>query len=399
MCRINSITLGIYLFLATTSSGWSFAVLVLVILGHFFIARDIVSRLHSGPLARYSHRVFSAVTVLVFALVIACFFVLVSKVGMHGPRVLRGGDWSAIPTSWVIYIALCLAAVVFGITGNLIASNRREPSVQTSLTTRREDLAKTLGRKPAGTGLNGCLARLPGNELFEVDIIERHLRLPQLPQAWRGLSILHLSDTHFNGTPDRTFFEKATELANELRPDLIALTGDVLDTQSVGDWLPTTFGRMHAPLGCYFVLGNHDVDSQPDLTRAAFANLGWVDVAGRCETLDVRGHPLVIGGSERPWMGDDAPFPLQATPGFRLLLSHTPIEIHVARKSRVDLMLAGHLHGGQICIPLLGPLKSGPMIAGIYDKPPTVLHLSRGLGVMSPLRWRCRPEMTKIVLE
>src|SRR5207249_10473117 len=84
---------------------------------------------------------------------------------------------------------------------------RGKPAVLVSDHTETLDVAEQLGFKPAGRGMYRLLANLPGNEVFKVDFVDRVLHLPQLPAAWDGLTILHLSDLHFHGTPDRDFFQ------------------------------------------------------------------------------------------------------------------------------------------------------------------------------------------------
>jgi hypothetical protein len=90
--------------------------------------------------------------------------------------------------------------------------------------------------------------------------------------------------------------------------------------------------------------------------------------------------------------------------GFRLCLSHTPDNIVWARKNEIDLMLSGHVHGGQIRLPLVGsifvPSRYGRRYdCGTFDEPPTVMHVSRGLAGQHPLRINCRPEVTWLELK
>jgi predicted MPP superfamily phosphohydrolase len=89
--------------------------------------------------------------------------------------------------------------------------------------------------------------------------------------------------------------------------------------------------------------------------------------------------------------------------GFRLCLSHTPDHLPWARRHGIDLMLAGHVHGGQIRLPVIGsvfvPSRYGRRYdCGTFHEPPTLLHVSRGLGGEEPLRFNCRPEVTKLIL-
>jgi predicted MPP superfamily phosphohydrolase len=88
---------------------------------------------------------------------------------------------------------------------------------------------------------------------------------------------------------------------------------------------------------------------------------------------------------------------------FRLCLSHTPDNIGWARQHQINLMLAGHNHGGQIRLPLVGsvivPSRYGRRYdCGTFHEPPTLLHVSRGLAGKEPVRYNCRPEVAKLVL-
>ena len=243
------------------------------------------------------------------------------------------------------------------------------------------------------------MARAPGNQLFRVEVAEREVALPNLPRLLDGLSVLHLTDLHFNGTPGRPFFEHALELAAGLKPDLVALTGDVLDRHAMAEWLPSTLGRLAAPLGCYFILSNHDVYDEPQRIRAALRDLGWIDVGGRAAACALEGHAVLIAGDERPWIGAEPTLPGPGAPAaLRLLLAHSPEQFAWAQAHAFDLVLAGHLHGGQIDLPLFGPVSGGRYHAGVFSSRATVMHVSRGLGAMFPFRWNCPAEVTKLVL-
>lgn len=369
----------------------AFAVFGLVALGQYSVTRAVLSELHRRPMP---DRLWRCVVVGVLAASAAVPIWMLSEVGLHGARLLVSeSDWSRVGMGWAAYGAACVAMLVFGVVQEERRRRRVEPAAQTGMSVRRVDIGGMLERLPRGRGMGAALAWVPGNEIFEVDVIQRRLKLERAA-GLGGFKVLHLSDLHLNGTPDLTFFEKAVEMANELKPDMVALTGDVLDTEQVSHWFASTLGQLKAPLGCYYVLGNHDADSSPEVTRRMLGELGWVDVAGRCVGVEVGGEKLWVGGTELPWMGTEAEFPTASEGGFRMLLSHGPDPVIDGRCAGVDLVLAGHLHGGQICLPVLGPVKSAPYLAGIYECKGTVLHMSRGLGEMTQLRWGCRPEMT-----
>lgn len=265
------------------------------------------------------------------------------------------------------------------------------------------DVAERLGRRLIAPGPYHWMTKFPWNEIETVEVTEKHFHLRRLPREWTGLSIVHLSDVHFIGTLRREYFEFVCRLANELQPDMFVFTGDLLDDEELVSWLPTTFGKLKAPLGCWYVLGNHDWNLDIPPIREAMNRTGWVDVSGGVQSITYGEKELLIGGDERPWMGEHPDFTTFDPDAFRLLLSHTPDNLRRARRQNVDLMLSGHVHGGQVRLPIVGPVYAPSLhgvryAGGVYNASPTLLHVSRGLAGRYPLRWHCRPELTKLVL-
>ena len=249
------------------------------------------------------------------------------------------------------------------------------------------------------------IALLPGNEQFSVEVSTKTFSLPNLPNEWDGLSIVQLADTHFRGAVTRKYFEEVCEQALALKPDLFVFTGDLLDAPSLLDWLPETFGRLQAPLGQYFILGNHDWYLDANSIRKEFERHGWIDMASRWIELASRksGPPIILAGDESPWMGTHPDMSQVSGELFRILFSHTPDNITWARDHLFDLMFAGHTHGGQIRLPLLGPVYSPSRFgcrfaSGVFWLDPTLLYVSRGLSGREPIRYNCLPELTKLVL-
>ncbi len=121
------------------------------------------------------------------------------------------------------------------------------------------------------------------------------------------------------------------------------------------------------------------------------------------QQIEVRGEPLIVIGNEYPWVAPPPDLTGCPVGPFRLCLSHSPDNI-TWRGAGVDLMLAGHVHGGQIRFPLIGsllvPSKLGRRYdCGTFSVPPTVLHVSRGMGGDIPVRYGCRPEVTLLTLK
>ena len=114
---------------------------------------------------------------------------------------------------------------------------------------------------------------------------------------------------------------------------------------------------------------------------------------------------MIVAGDERPWFrhGPAIGPADRRSRALKILLSHTPDHFGWARRQKVDLMLAGHTHGGQICPPGIGPLvcpsRHGTKYAdGFFYHAPTMLHVSRGTASLMPLRINCPPEITRLML-
>ncbi|HEV3021771.1 MAG TPA: metallophosphoesterase, partial [Pirellulales bacterium] len=338
---------------------WTNALILLVLLaGHVELLVVAVNRLHALPL---SNRALRPIRHLHDMVLVGSPVVWLWCLGLGGARLLVGGSWSDVHPAWIGYLTLCTFGAVGLLVSALALRFRRLPRAQLSNHTQLVDVAARLGFRPVGEGPYRWLTRVPGNQLFQLEVNEKEYRLPRMPAAWDGLSIVHLSDLHLHGTLDRPYYEELVRLAAGMSADLVVFTGDLLDNPRLVDWLPTTLGQLRAPLGCYFILGNHDWYLDADPIRRRLVELGWHDMAGKTATIAHRGHDLVIGGTERPWMGDHPNFqsaPAARAGAFKLLLSHTPDNLPWARREGVDLMLSGHNHGGQVVLPWIGPVYS-----------------------------------------
>jgi predicted MPP superfamily phosphohydrolase len=270
--------------------------------------------------------------------------------------------------------------------------------------TRTVDIRAELGHAPVGRGKYRLLAYLPKNEVFQVDFSERTLALADLPPAWDGLKILHLSDLHLCGTPDREFYYAVMDRCHEWDPDLVALTGDIVDSDEHHRWIFPVLSRLRWKFGAFAVVGNHDYWHDPKLVRRRLRRLNMRVLDNRWEQVEVRGVPLLVIGHEGPWFRPEPDLTFCPPNVFRLCLSHTPDNIGWARRNNIRLMLSGHNHGGQIRFPLIGSVFVPSLYGrrydcGTFDEPPTLLHVSRGLAGKQPVRYNCRPEATLIILK
>jgi predicted MPP superfamily phosphohydrolase len=373
--------------------------------GHVAMSVYLNNRLHAQGWPRGLTKVLSAAShtltpVGAVAVAWACIVWL--------PGVAGAGSASAAWWLLAAYVAVCGLVAL----GPLPLSlwQRRAYRPPAALLSNHSTLLD-LSQEPEAGGLVGpgwrrWLVRLPGNEVLRVEINEKRLALPRLDPALEGLSIVHLSDLHFTGAIGRRFFERAVERANAMEPDFVAITGDLLDKTACIDWVPYTLGRLRARHGAFFVLGNHDLRVDWRRLRETLEDSGVVDLGGRSLVAQVNGRSVLLAGNELPWFS-----PAPSAPGeegdepcaLRILLSHSPDQIDWARRHGFDLLLAGHNHGGQICLPVVGPVFSPSRYgvryaAGVFERPPTLMHVSRGLSGKTPVRYGCPPELTRLVL-
>jgi len=378
--------------------GW----IVLPIVGHALFWIGFINRMHG---LRLRHRLMLPLQLFHFAWVPVASLAWIGWIGWGKPGLLAGGNpddlgWS---TRWV-GLAFMTVALLWLL--RWVVLMRRSPARQImSERHQLHDIGRELPEPPVDRGgRNNWWLSIPGNEILSLEIIELELALPRLPAAWNGLRILHLSDLHYTGGVSLPFFERVVELARERPCDLVVFTGDLLDDVCLHEWIGPTLGRLTAPLGCFFLQGNHDWEwGDIARTRKQLENLGWQNAGGQTKRLVWRGYPVVLAGDERPWWGPGPNWSCAEPGDFRLLLSHTPDNLPAARRAGVDLMLAGHTHGGQVCVPVVGPIYSPSLFgvkyaAGTFDRSPTLLRVSRGVGGMYPWRWNCRPEITFLTL-
>ena len=163
------------------------------------------------------------------------------------------------------------------------------------------DIVKQLGGPPAGVGKKRFEPMLPWNEAWQVEYVERTLHLPRLPAAWDGLTILHLSDLHLCGTPDRSWFRAVMDRCAAWEPDLVAVTGDLADGLDYLRWIVPVLGRLRCKIAAFAILGNHDDWYAPDKVRRRLRRIGMHVLGNGWEQIEVRGEPLVVIGQEGPW--------------------------------------------------------------------------------------------------
>lgn len=246
-----------------------------------------------------------------------------------------------------------------------------------------------------------------------VEVTQSSLDAPAFPPDAPPLRILHISDLHVERWGRRE--EQVLELARQLRPDLILLTGDYVNLSNVDDPQAHADARrllagMSAPLGVYAVLGSPPVDRN---SAGLFPGLAVRLLRDEVHLLEAGGRRLAIIGMDcsHDILRDGerlrrlcASLPVNA---YRILLYHSPDLMPAAVELGIDLYLCGHTHGGQIRLPLYGALITSSRLGkryemGWYREGRTHLYVSRGVGLEGlgapRLRLLCRPEVTLVTL-
>ncbi len=320
--------------------------------------------------------------------------------GYIGPRILTDGSWGDMPAyGWALIVAGVLAAIT-SLGFWVKRAMKDDPKALVSRVPRTLPLHPDLRQPKDGMpGLSDLIAKLPGNRVFDVQIVEEQVRLPRLPEEWEGLSILHISDLHLGYTPNRPFFEKVMEYAAEMRPDIIALTGDIIHKSARVRWIPNVLGRLKAPLGKYYLLGDNDFTSNnEDEIRDVMEMIGWVDIGQRFIVAPIRGKNLLIMGTQRPWSAKHTQAPMGTTVQFSIGLSHYPHHLDWASNRQFDLLLTGHSTGGVLNLPWPGLVGSSAKTPGLHYKAPTLMNVSHGLGRVLSSTFLHQPGMTRLVL-
>ncbi|MDD5112031.1 MAG: metallophosphoesterase [Candidatus Altiarchaeota archaeon] len=256
-----------------------------------------------------------------------------------------------------------------------------------------------------------------------------------VPPAFDGVRMVFVSDIHCGDLYSPGRMRELVGLINSLRPDIVLLGGDYTysiwdddDPANVGPCL-REFSNLTAPLGVYAVLGSHDNWAGHDMSMEALADAGvkvldnsaeWVvlngsrikiggvgDVGKKANWLSFRDGRLKLGGFSDLWNGSQDITPTVEDAGegdFVMLLAHDPRFAERLDNSKVDLVLSGHTHGGQVTFfgwlpDTLLRLKGYSNLKGVYDMEHARLIVTTGVGTGGlPLRFFARPEVVVLTL-
>lgn len=273
---------------------------------------------------------------------------------------------------------------------------------------RRQALARGLaGLVAGGGGLASAWAVRTALARWDV----RTVRVPiaRLPASLEGYTIVQLTDVHVGPTIGRDFVAAMVRTVNDLRPDAVAITGDLVDgsVAALGEHV-APLGELRARHGVFFVTGNHEYYSGVDEWLAALAGLGVRVLANERVTLGGDDGAIDLAGvhdwSGRRFPGPHRPDLAKALAGRDrerpvVLLAHQPKHAREAVAHGVSLVLSGHTHGGQIWPWGALVALDQRYVKGLYREGDTHVYVSQGTGYWGPpMRLGTTPEITRVVL-
>ncbi len=271
--------------------------------------------------------------------------------------------------------------------------------------------SRRLTRRRFLLGLGGGALACAGAGVDAYFIEPRWLRvtqpvvtIPHLPAEWDGLRIAVWADIHWNHMIDAALLTEAAALTRRHRPDLIVYVGDIINRHAPADELLAVLRTLRAPLGALAVMGNHD---HYDMLIPSLRTIGVRTLVNAHALLERDGSALAVAGADDLWRGrPDLAKALAGVPQAvpRIVLCHNPdLAEEIGPDPRVDLMLCGHTHGGQIRLPLIGALQTATAHRkhtwGLSQGPHCPVYTTAGLGMgIVPLRFLCRPEVAIVTL-
>ena len=242
------------------------------------------------------------------------------------------------------------------------------------------------------------------------DIKSTEIEIPGLPAELDGLSIVQLSDIHISSLLRKERTEAIVQASNFLRPDLVFITGDIVDGQVADrkeDTLPLK--DLRANYGVYACTGNHEHYSDFWGWKKEITQMGITILMNQSVVIQIKNQPVVIAGVFDPvaeQFGQPAPNPQAALAGmpknaFKILLAHQPKLAPLGAAAGFDLQLSGHTHGGQIFgLNLLVGAFNESYIYGIYRIDSMIMYVSSGAGLWNglPIRLGMPAEISHLIL-
>lgn len=357
--------------------------------------------------ARESARVRRAIRIgfaLSLAVVMMGFLLVVSPIERHVPVWARG--WGqGIAILWA-FLSVLLA--FFYLLGKVVTwPFARTPFARTHSPARRQFLGALrwaiLGVPAVAVGYGTFIQR------HGLTLREQKIPVAGLPEDLDGLKIAQLTDIHLSPFLTVQELERAVELANETRPHVTLVTGDLITR--AGDPLDDclhALSRLKSAAGVYGCLGNHEIYAKSeDYTASEGAKLGMTFLRRQTKLLRFGASDLNLVGVDYQRLGKHylrGVDRLKAPGAFNVLLSHNPDVFPVAAAQGFPLTIGGHTHGGQVRVEILSADLNisrfyTHYVDGLYQKDGSAIFVSRGIGTIGlPVRLGAPPEVALLKL-
>jgi hypothetical protein len=221
-------------------------------------------------------------------------------------------------------------------------------------------------------------------EIRRVTVARYREKLRPDVKVW--VKIAFLSDFHAGSFHGPEHYEKIVREVQALHPHLVLLGGDYVVDRAEPIVDLECLKKLEAPLGKFFVLGNHDFLDRPQDIREAITGWGYADLTNESLKVTLEGRSLEIGGIDDNWFGRPRRLKRLASDIPHVTLAHEPDLLLDLKEKETDLVLAGHTHSGQVRLPFVGPLVPVPAILGrAVDRGRKVVNgvpaiISNGLG-------------------
>jgi predicted MPP superfamily phosphohydrolase len=249
-------------------------------------------------------------------------------------------------------------------------------------------------------------------------LVQMDVPIPSLPDTFDGFRIAQLSDFHYDEIFSSVPIRRAVDMINTLKPDVVALTGDFITVPPLKhgssaknaaaniEPCAQVLSRLHSEMGSFAVLGNHDVGSDVGRIIATLEASRIVVLRNGSLPLERMGRRIWLSGIDDVLAGrPDLERTLHAVPHHEpvILLAHEPDCADRVSRTAVALQLSGHSHGGQVRLPIIGPLYLPPLARkypwGFRRIGNLALYTNVGIGTIGvPVRFNCRPEITLLTL-
>lgn len=314
-------------------------------------------------------------------------------------RGAKAGTWAGM--QWLGYLLMGLSSIVLVmlLTVDLLrvgraAVVRLRPPRRPPDPSRRAFLGRAVN-----LGIVGGAGSVTGVGIVQAqqlpEVVEVEVPIAGLPPEAEGLRIVQISDVHVGPTIRGEFLAAVVDRINELRADVVAVTGDLID-----GWVDdlreevAALGRLRARHGAFFVTGNHEYYWDGPAWCEEITRLGLTVLRNEHRVIDHDGARLLLAGVTDVSAGGMVPShasdPAAACEGApegccaKLLLAHQPRSIGAAAKAGYDLMISGHTHGGQYFPMNLLVYLAQPYVAGLHRHEDTWIYVSRGTGYWGP---------------